>query len=268
MDEIDVFLPEGLVFSERLLLVLMWRELWAMLAVREIRCHLLNESTSEHILVLFVFKVLSLQVVLVQWLRVMVDWLWVGSEILWCRLIWWELGLALQWSSAELRSWSLNLRQLRLMKILWWRLSRWQLLGLRSLQMLRLLEVRLEVLLWRSLEVLLLLRWRLVRESDLLRLLRALLGRRMCVIIERSLVLIEVRLNSLAHWGSEDWLLLLLLNKRRWVGESGRLIELLVTQNVLPELVLLLMVDRNWLGSLRWALLQLLVVLIVWMEGL
>lgn len=112
--------------------------------------------------------------------------------------------------------------------------------------------------------MLLLLRWRLVREPDLLRLLCALLGSWMCVIIERSLILIEVCLNSWTHWGSEDRLLLLLY-KWRWVRQSGRLIELLVTQNVLlivPELVLPLVLKGNGLRSL-WALL---VMLDTWME--
>lgn len=103
-------MTEGLIFPECLLLLLMWRELWAMLTVREIWCHLLNESASEHILVLFVFKVLRLLIVLMQGLRVMVDWFWIGPEVLWCRLIWWELRLALQWSSTELWPRSLNLR--------------------------------------------------------------------------------------------------------------------------------------------------------------
>lgn len=240
-----------------------------MLPVCEIRCHLLDESTSEHILVLFVFEVLGLglQVVLMQWLRVMMDWLWVGSEVLWCSLIWRELGLTLQWSSVKLLYWSLHLRQRRtLVEVLRWCLPWRQLLCLWSLQKRLLLEVGLEICLRWTLEMLLLLRWGLVRESNLLWLLCALLGSRMCVIIERSLILIEVRWNSLAHWGSEDWLLLLLLlNKRRWIWKSGWLIELLVTQNVLlivPELVLKLMLKGNGLWSL-WALLM----LIVRMEG-
>lgn len=103
-----------------------------------------------------------------------------------------------------------------------------------------LLEVLDEVL-ERSLELLLDRTW-LVREPDRLWL------RWMSVIIERSLILVEISRDRRPLWRSQKWLLLLLCLRDR---KSRRLVELLMPENVLllSELTLLLMLHRNrdWL---------------------
>lgn len=191
LDEVVLLLPEVLIMAlrrrrldELRSLVLMSSEIWS---------GLLDESTSENVLVLDVLEVLSdcVLVVLVQWLSVMLmNLLLVGSEVERWTLPWWELLLLLvSWElrSVELLRWPIERRQLLVltMEVLRWTLTRRQMLALWSLKVL--LEIWREVLGW-TLELLLLLWSWLIRESHLLRLLL----RRMGMIVEWSLILIEI----------------------------------------------------------------------------
>lgn len=254
LNEIVLFLADGLFFSEGLLILLMlevravfFSESWlilllwewrAMLGTCEIRSCLLHKPTSEHILV-FEQRLL---IVLVKRLNVVLRWSWLRSEGLLRELL--LLRLLRPWGIEG--GWLAINRQLLLVLVeVWrWALTRRILLSLWPLKILLRLEVRSEVW-WRALEVLLLLLLLLIGEPNLCWLCR------MRVIVERSLILVEVSWHRWSNWGPEKWGRLRL--KGSWVRQSlGWLVKLRMTELRRSELLLLLVMNRNrlWAQSL------------------
>lgn len=142
LDEVVLLLSEVLLLVALLLLRWLDELRSLMLMSGEIWSRLLDESTSENVLILDVLKILSdcMLVVLVQWLSVMLmNLLLVGSEVDGWTLTRWELLLLLlNWELrlVKLLRWSIDRRQLLILIVEVRRrtLTRWQMLTLWPLE--------------------------------------------------------------------------------------------------------------------------------------